>query len=67
LFVQAEKLCEKFKLEILLGIHSPTAVRKSWHFDGYGVRMKQFANETAIGKKIKTDLQLLSNSWLVGM
>ncbi|EFX70828.1 hypothetical protein DAPPUDRAFT_327777 [Daphnia pulex] len=33
---RAEKFCEKFKLEILLGIHSPTAVRKSWHFDGYG-------------------------------
>ncbi|KAK4024738.1 hypothetical protein OUZ56_010158 [Daphnia magna] len=27
--------------------------------------MKQFADETAIGKKIKTDLQLLSNSWFV--
>ncbi|KAK4024735.1 hypothetical protein OUZ56_010155 [Daphnia magna] len=60
-----KELCEKFKLEILLGIHFPTDVRKSWYFEGFGVRMKQFADETAIGKKIKTDLQLLSNSWFV--
>lgn len=32
----------------------------------YGERMKQFINKSAAGKKIKEDLKLMSDSWLIG-
>ncbi|KAI9554880.1 hypothetical protein GHT06_020157 [Daphnia sinensis] len=41
----------EYKLEMLVGIHSPTKVKKSWHFEAYGERMKEFVNFSATGKK----------------
>ncbi len=51
---------------MLVGIHSPTKVKKSWHFEAYGERMKEFVNFSATGKKMKTDMKLLSDSWFIG-
>ncbi|EFX81856.1 hypothetical protein DAPPUDRAFT_317197 [Daphnia pulex] len=57
---EAQRISKKYKLEMLVGIHSPTKVKKSWHFEAYGERMKEFVNFSATGKKMKTDMKLLS-------